>query len=634
MLLIKDIPESQIMFYDIETNHQYAAYADLKMVGVKYGFRGEVQLVESEAERARFRDSLRDPDMLKISFNGMNFDNLVLYRHGFPVEEKGMHDCFLMLKTVQPSLPAYSLKFANWFYFGDPHLPEMELEGWAKRHRQDKWNAPKSILGPYCKWDIDPQTVRMFQLLWEVVQRPMHWQAYSEVELGMAMPLEEMMLRAGEYLDGDLIGKKLKECEREREVWNLKANMASDGAVVNANSTKQVGDFLDLEGFALALTDSGRWSIPKKELIDLRDQHPVAEAMFQVRRLNNAMAYYKNYLEALRHCEDHRTRQWIPKQYSSSRARTRRILSDSYYKINFQNGSKEAKAVQVVPKGWLGFWIDATQIENVVHIYESKDRERRAAYEADPEWSEYVWLCNKILGHNLTKKELDDRTAYPAPSNPTWSIYKLYKTIKLALNFAMGLDKFCNHTGVDRITGKSSFDTVHRACPAIKGLQSKLIRQFAKDGYVQDVFGHIYTCNPNKAYKIVAYLIQGCGTGSLPKACIRGLYDVVHECDVTIQQASDRGYRNFVPDFPRDIASLGVLSSTIHDEIGGRLSLSLGRDDLLLTLRRCLFVMTEQFSPLFDNIPLRAKLYLSRTTAGDAEEVNLDDPTTFEHYLI
>lgn len=620
------------MFYDIETDHQYAAYATLKMTGVQYGLNGTPFLVESEAERAEFRDRLRDPHILKVSYNGMNFDNLVLYRHGFPVEEEGMHDCFLMMKTIQPGLPAYSLKFVNFFYFGDPHFPEMELEGWALRNRADKWTAPKSILGPYCKHDIT-QTVNVFRLAWEVVQRPMHWQAYSEIELGMAMPLEEMMLRAGEYLDGELIGKKLKECEREREVWNLKADVTSQGAVTNANSVKQVGAFLDLEGFEIALTDKGSWSLPKKELLDLRDKHPVAEAMFNVRRLNNAMAYYRNYLEALQHCEDHRTRGWIPKQYSSSRARTRRILSDSFYKINFQNGTKEAKAVQVVPEGWLGWWIDATQIENVVHIYESKDYERRAAYEADPDWSEYVWLCNKILGNTLTKKELDDRKRYPAPTNPTWSVYKLYKTIKLALNFGMGVDKYCNHTGTNHINGKAAFDTVHRACPAIKGLQAKLITKFREQGFVQDVFGHIYTANPNKAYKIVAYLIQGCGTGSLPKACIRGLYDVVHECDVTIQEASDRRIRAFVPDFHRDLACLGVLSSTIHDEIGGRLSLDLGPDELLVTLRRLLFVMTEQFSPLFGNIPLRAKLYLSRTTAEAAEEVNLAEPTTYQHYL-
>ena len=634
MQLIKDIPQDRICFYDIETDHQYAAYATLKMIGVKYGLDGDDQhLVETPGQRKRFKDAMRDPDMLKVSFNGVNFDNLVLYRHGYPVNERGMHDLLLMMKTIAPGLPAYSLKFINWFYFGDMHLPEMELEGWAKRHRADKWTAPKHILGPYCLHDVNPQTVNVFRLAWEVVQRSQHWRPYTELEMPMAMPMEEMMLRGGEYLDANKIRKELLDCEAQKEMWNLKANIATDGRVLNANSVKQVGDYLDLEGFELALTESGKWSIPKKELLDLRSKHPVCEAMFQVRRLNNTMAYYRNYLEALNHCPEHRDRGWIPKQYSVSRARTRRTLSDSKYGINFQNANAAAKAVQIVPPGWLGVWIDATQIENIVHIYESCDVTRRADYEATPEWSEYVWLCNRILGTKLTKDELDDIEKYPSPTNPSWSVYKQFKTIKLALNFGMGVDKFSSHTGQTMLQAKAGFDIVHRACPAIKGLQTKLIQKFKRDGFVEDVFGHIYTANPKKAYKIVAYLIQGCGTGSLPKACIRGLYDVVHECDVTLAAAKASGRRNFVPDYPRDRACFGVLNGTTHDEIAARLSLDLGPSDLLLTLRRMYFVMTEMFSPLFDNIPLRAKVYLSRTNAKAAKQIDLDKPETYEQYI-
>ena len=633
MITVDSIPEDRIMFYDIETDHQYAAYADLKMIGVCYGLHGQTELVETPRQRTRFKEALRDPDMLKFSFNGVNFDNLVLYRHGYPVNESNMHDLLLIMKTIAPGLPAYSLKFINWFYFGDMHLPEMELEGWAKRNKRDKWTAPKEILGPYCKHDVNPQTTNVFRLSWEVVQREQHWRPYTQLEMPMAMPFEEMMLRGGEYLDEGRIREELVKCEALKLQWNSKATAVTDGKVINANSVKQVGDYLDLEGFELGLTDSGKWSLPKKELLDLRSKHPVCEAMFQVRRLNNTMAYYRNYLAALAHSPDHTKRGWIPKQYSVSRARTRRILSDSKYGINFQNASKEAKAVQIVPPGWVGVWIDATQIENIVHIYESNDRIRRADYERTEEWSEYVWLCNKILGTNFTKDELDDHDRFPAPTNPTWSVYKLYKTIKLALNFGMGVAKYRTHTGSTLLQAQSGFDTVHRACPAIKGLQSKLITQFKRDGFVQDVFGHIYTANPRKAYKIVAYLIQGCGTGSLPKACIRGLYDVVHECDVTILEARRRGLRHYVADNQRGVASLGVLNGTTHDEIAARLSLDLSFDDLVTTLERMYFVMTKMFSPLFDNIPLRAKVYLSRTTAKEAKQIDLTKPETYESFL-
>ena len=96
MIKISDIRESDIMFYDIETDHQFAAYAELKMIGVQYGFRGEPQLVESWGEKKRFRSALADPDIIKVQFNGINFDE-TLTRAKF--EELNLD---LFKKTLKP----------------------------------------------------------------------------------------------------------------------------------------------------------------------------------------------------------------------------------------------------------------------------------------------------------------------------------------------------------------------------------------------------------------------------------------------------------------------------------------------------------------------------------------------------
>ena len=290
---------------------------------------------------------------------------------------------------------------------------------------------------------------------------------------------------------------------------------------------------------------------------------------------------------------DHMRRQWIPRQYSFSNARTRRTTSNSFYKLNFQNPTKDAKKVQKVPDGWAGLWIDATQVENVVHIYESRDRERRQAYEADENWNEYVWLCNQILGGERTKKELD---AIPSPQFPGWSIYKQFKTIKLALNFGMGVDKFCLKTGVDKKTGRDAFNTIHRACPAIKRLQDRVADDIRRCGFVQDVFGHIYQGTPRAAYKVVAYLVQGTGTASLPKA----------------QMAANlRTLRKWGgPDVCH-------FSGTTHDETEFRFNLrKLTPEQCYEITQELMFNMTTLLSPKFDGIPLRAKPAFSRTHAG------------------
>jgi DNA polymerase I-like protein with 3'-5' exonuclease and polymerase domains len=639
---ITDIPEDGIIFYDIETTHQYAAYCDLTMIGVAVGFRGEPFLIETQEQREWFASTLADPSILKIAFNNINFDDIVLCRHKMPVSEEGRHDLFLIMKTIAPALPAYGLKFLNWYYFGDPHFPELDAEIYAKRSGTDKWAAPMAILGPYCLHDI-VQTRNLFCMAWEVVQRPRHWKAYTEVEAPVGLPLEEIVLRGGEFLDRELIEHRIGEAERERDDWNVRADFLTEGKVRNANSTKQVGDYLvDWEGFELDLTENGQWSLPKKELLDLREQHPLAECTFQVRRLNNKLGYYRNYLKALNHCPEHYAASWIPKSYSTSRARTRRILSDSMYGINFQNASEEAKEVQVVPQGWLGGWIDSTQVENVVHIYESNDVDRRQAYESDPDWSEYVWLCNRILGTDLTKKVLDDKAHYPSNVNPTWSIYKQYKTVKLGLNFGMGPKKYAGNIGVPLAKAEKSFEDIHRACPAIRQLTRKLTAEFARVGYVTDVFGHIYKANPKRAYKIVAYLIQGCGTGSLPKAQLRRNYDTLHQWDHPISEGgleicagTNVSGRSgpFVDDEGRGIRSYGVVCGTTHDECAFRISLGLGKRRIIDTLTQLMYNMTELYSPLFDGIPLRAKLKLSRTYATDAEEFDVNKPETYDHLL-
>lgn len=632
MIKLIDIGEDEIMFYDIETDSQFAPYCDLKMIGVQYGMHGTPHLVEDYQQRKKFRERLASPDILKVHFNGINFDDLVLYRNGYPVNEQNRHDLFLIAKTVAPRLPAYSLKFINWYYFGDFHPPEMEILAWLKKNQKESlWNAPKNLLKPYCLYDVHPQTTNLFRLFWDVVQRPLHWKAYTQVELPMGLPLEEIMLRGGEYLDEKLIKEKIATLQDEKDWYEDDVYKRTKGRVSNPNSVKQVGEYLrDEEAIELELTDKDNFSLKKADVLEFldldnpdRDRSKIIRGLFEVRRINNSLSYYRNYLAALSHSIEHSKRSWIPKQYSLSGARTRRILSNSKYKLNFQNPNDAAKEVQVVPAGWLGGWVDATQIENVVHIYESTDTARRAAYEADTEFNEYVWLCNMALGGDRNKKELDN---IPSTLNPQWSIYKQFKTTKLALNFGMGVRKYCKTTKLPERAGNQSFNQVHRACPAIRSLQQRIATDLTRNGYVQDVFGHIYS--GKEAYKVVAYLIQGCGTGSLPKVQMRANYDALHQWDFKGPQTNWS-----VRDTQRRINCYGVLAGTTHDENSFRISLSLSDEQIVATLQQIMYNMTEKFSPLFDNIPLRAKLYLSRTTTSERIEVDIKDIKTIKKLI-
>lgn len=623
-LPIDEIPEDKILFYDIETNNQFAPYCSLELIVAQVGLRGKPYVVRTAAQRADLKRRLADPTILKFGWNSKSFDDIVLFRHGFPVCETNSHDLMLACKTVAPHLASYSLKFVNWHYFADPHFPEMELERHALKNGLIKWDVRGKIYEDYALWDI-VQTKHMFQLFWDIVIKREHWSAYR-LDLSQGEPVREMELEGGVFLNNDDLTNRIASLQKQKLYWEQRAFQLSHGRVENPNSSKQMGLYLDEQGFDLELTDDNNFSVPKSLLLDLldldnpaNDRNSVARCTYEVRKVNSSLKYYENYLEALHHCEDHLTRGWIPIQLSISNARTRRYTSNSFYKLNFQNPDKEAKKVQLVPPGYLGVWIDSTQVENVVHIYESQDRARRRAYEADPNWNEYVWLCNRILGGERDKSELD---SIPSPQVPHWSIYKQFKTIKLALNFGMGIAKFCKSCGVDERTGRALFGQVHEACPAIHRLQRRVANDLREIGHVTDAFGHVYTGSVNKAYKVVAYLIQGCGTGSLPKAQIRANYDTLRRFD---------GLRH--NRFNSVAGKSGVMCGTCHDENSLRLRLDLGRATILAILQELMENMTTRFSPKFDNIPLRAKLYLSRTTCEEATEVSIKDRDKIASFL-
>lgn len=603
-LPIDEIAEEHILFYDIETDHQYAPYAKLKMIGVQEGINGKPFLIETKAQEAWFKKKLQCCKTLKCGWNSKSFDDIVLHRHGYPIVEENSHDLMLAMKTIHPRSASFSLKFCNFDWFCDPHFPEMVLEEWAKKNGLDKWQGPKSLIGPYCLHDIT-QTKNMFQLIWDNVIKSEHWSAYL-LDLSQGEPVREMMLEGGIYLSGDILKEKVAALQWEKMGWGQRAFQLSSGRVTNPNSTKQMGSYLNTEGFAMALTNDGEFSVNKSLLLDLidvdcsdNDRNAVARCTWETRRINASLKYFENYLAALQDASNSKPN-WIPVSYSISNARTRRYTSSSMYGLNFQNANKEAKSVQIVPKGWLQVFIDSTQVENVVHIYESNDRARRRAYIADPNWNEYVWLCNQILGGERDKKELD---SIQSPQIPNWSIYKQFKTVKLALNFGMGVTKFCTTAGIEHKVGKKMFDLIHDACPAIHRLQNRVSSDLVKYGQVRDVFGHIYSGDVRMAYKVVAYLVQGSGTASLPKAQIRANWETLKE----------NGGRD------------AIMCGTCHDENVMRLNLKLGKMQILATLQKLMFNMTDRFSPKFDNIPLRAKLYLSRTTAKEAEEVFIED---------
>lgn len=600
----------KVFYYDCETNSQYAPYAQLDLVGILWEADERIEQFEKpfEGKNLEYLQHIFSSDeYIRVGFNCMNYDNLVLYNHDIEVSEQNNEDAFLLAKTVWPGLPAYDLKFLNWWFFGDPHWPEFEMENAGYSAAEDS-----EFRSNYLKHDlIQHKNIFKFGMQQLIESKSNSLRSAYYLDCAVGMPLRQMTFDGGLWLNKSLIEHKIVELKRRRKIWMNLGTEKSQGKVKNVNSPKQMGAYLDEEGFELNLTNEGEFSVKKSDLRDIRAKKilsdegklisdPVSVCSLHVKDIDSSLKFYNNYIRAI--VGTNSGDGWIPTSYSISGANTRRFTSSSCFKINFQNPSDLVKQTWMVPKGWLGWYIDLSQIENIVHIYESEDQDRRAAYEADCNWNEYVWLCNRILGTNKDKRELD---SIPSKLLPHWSVYKLYKTVKLALNFGMGVKKFCLMTNLDSARGRTVFGQIHEACPAIIQLQNKVQHRLMEYGFVQDVFGHIYSGEPRMAYKVVAYLIQGTGTASLPKAILRKNWETLRPFGATLKRKEP----------------MAIQCGMTHDEIFGLIHKDLGDQQIDKILRELKYNMTERFSPLFDNIPIRSKLYLSETNAKDRIEV-------------
>lgn len=599
-------------WYDVETTNEHPCYCELILIGVLVEETDKADVIHvwekpfTEEKINEARTILYAEYDERVGFNNLNFDDLVLYNNDVEIPEKNTHDAYIAIKTCFPGLPSFALKFLCWHLLGDAHWTQFELNQVGH-----KWG--EGVVTPqlraYHRHDLE-QHRAIWDFVKDKVGQSEHWDAY-QLDMGMKLPLQEMIFDGGIHVDVPKCQETLANLQKKKSILQLEATKLTEGKIKNINSNKQVADWLsNVEDWALDLTETGEFQLKKKDLLEIigfEDESktrawqvgqscaisPVAMLAWQMRDNETLRKYVTNYNHAAI-CTDMDS--WIPSSYSISRASTRRTLSKSYFKINFQNSTEDIEKFKIIPKGYLGWGIDSSQIENVVHIYESCDWARREAYESDPDWNEYVWLCNRILGTNKDKKELD---SIKSSQVPHWSIYKVFKTAKLSLNFGQGATAFSKKLNLDIKTGRRIFGEIHEACPAIKELQNGVENEISTKGYVQDTFGHIYTGYAEEAYKVVAYLIQGCGTGSLPKAQLRANYNTLH------RWSQDLG------------TSVGPLVSTTHDENTGLFKLDLGYEVITSILQELYHNMTKKFEHKFNGIPLRAKLYLTTTNWYD-----------------
>lgn len=589
------LPAKKHLYFDHETDNPHGPYACLNLIGF--------QLEDEEPKICKygkdnideeFAEYLANPEIIKVGFNIVNFDNQVSMNHGFKIAGP-IEDLFLQAKTLYPAHPAYSMKLLCLTELHDVHWAEGDVEAYKRKYGVEDWSAiPDRLLIPYLHHDLWQTKALHKHFKKLLAQSPAAQRAYGNVEIRGAYHLPRMIFN-GIYIDTEYCTDKLKGnidkdilgLEEDNRILHERAKARF--GVTNLLSTKQVGEILDLDGFQIALTESGHYSLDKRELVDLKDKSPLAKLVYEAREIQAVKGFMENFLDAAGEGRPYSTRPelvCIPTAFSQSAARSRRFISGSHFGINFQNISQKAKEAIAVPPGWIECQIDLTAIEEVIHIFYSNDRTRRELYETDENYSSYVTLCNLFYGDTKTKDEWDN---IQFEANPVWSTYKAFKTAKLAANFSMGARKFSKTHRCPIEVATEILGALHKAQPAIKQLNNYVARKLETRGVLYDPFGHAYSGPLDKAYKVVAYLIQGTAA-SLLKMC---LWDIL-----SIQ---DR--------YPKQFQGC----ATVHDSVIFRMHKSLGLERILSILKECEYITTKKYSPMFDDIPLRSKPALSIT---------------------
>lgn len=529
--------------------------------------------IQWAGKTAWIADKCADPSIPKV-FANAKYDLEVLRQHGIIVCGD-VHDVILMAKALYELWPSYSLKNLMYYYLGDLHREQLDMETWLVKHGHPRKNAmehvPRELIQAYGTKDAHCTRKLALVLLTQLIAKDL-MRGY-EIDRQVIRPVWQME-QNGINIDRAWVSKHYQHLSREVMALRIKATKLTH-ANFNLNSVPQIATYLKSAGIDVPKTEKGNPSLTKQTAKKI--QHPLVALRLRVTEVaKQAQTYCANLLASI----DKQGK--VRPNFNISLAATRRFSSSgkvvedvSGNNLNWQNFPPVIRRAVTIPPGRVGWFFDYKQIENVIHIFFSGDAERRKIYEADPNWSEYLWLAEKVLGEKISKE--DDR-------------YKRVKSTKLGMNYGMGWRLFAKVHDLPGDMARRMFNDVYRACPAIRTLQKDVAVALQQYGFVEDVFGYRYHGVPDKAYKVVAYLIQGCAAALMKSAIIR-------------------------------VAAIpGIqLHLTVHDE----LFISTADTPLQWALaRRVRHAMTD-YAHLFDGIPIRVEAYRSTTNWADKQLVNL-----------
>lgn len=439
--------------------------------------------------RRLIEEAIRVEQSERIIFHNAKFDLHFLEANGFSVPRAKVEDSMLLSRVLDPHLPA-GLKPASDRMIDSrmSHLQQDLNTAMAK----GKWGwdtVPLELPQYWLYAALDPVlTVGIWEILFKraggILPRP------YDIDMAVSKVILDMEQR-GQGIDVDYcVGKGLaaEEYERQFTEW-----CQTTYGLENPGSDAQVIQVLRDQGCSLTKrTEKGAIALDKHVLESLG--HPLATELINYRHISKMRT---TYFDA-----------WLRSSYGSDRihptfnisgARTARMSSE---RPNLQNVPR-SRVVRngLVPKeGYRLVLADYDQIELRLMAHFAEEQAMITAIHEGEDL------------HTYTAK-----LAYQV-EEPTKEQRRVAKSANFAKIYGAGIAKFASTAGIEFDEAKEFLAGYDREFGGVREFQAKVANAaHVSAARSEDGLAHVYSeymdrqqvVDPNQAYKLVNYLIQG-----------------------------------------------------------------------------------------------------------------------------
>ncbi len=470
------------------------------ILGVGIQEKGKrAQYLDPIMDRERIENMLSDP-CPKVAHNAA-YDIPWLEASGFPVAGK-VHDTMIIAALLDEHSPSFSLDSCAHKYLGEAKGDDeirqyAESKGWKGPPQSHLAKMPRSLVGRYCKMDVD-QTLRILDATLPLIEEQNLREIY-EIEIGL-FPLMRLMRRSGIAVDLGALSALKSDLQLVRA--QQLADLIENYGEFNIRSGKQIAGVLDASGIGYGLTAKGNPKLGKAELARIPG---IGEAILSVREISTLLdnfvdgAFPEFMVEGRLHPQFLQTKRDEGGTVSGRFSARHPNLQQAPARHPVY-GSK-IRGLFIPDEGRVLLALDYDGIESRLFAHFAVHGEAiRRAYNEDPE-----------LDYHQAVADMAGIERPPA------------KTINFAALYGAGVKKIAEQLGRGQAEGAAILAQYHSKFPAVKATMRAVEMEVRRKGYIETIGGRRARITPamrvkGQYYLFLNRLIQGSAADLLKKA--------------------------------------------------------------------------------------------------------------------